>query len=67
VKYNLNFSIYTLFFGNSPTGQTRRQIFALDGSNDVDWRKDVPSLGFADIAPHLGGKIPPKPQFWGRE
>jgi len=30
--------IYT-FFGNLPTGQTRRQIFMLDGSNDMDSRK----------------------------
>jgi len=22
-------------------------------------------LGFVDTAPHLGGKIPPKHQFWG--
>jgi len=29
------------FFGNSPTGQTRRQIFMHDGSNDADSRKDV--------------------------
>ena len=27
---------------NSPTGQTRRRIFTLDGSNDADSRKDVP-------------------------
>jgi len=32
-----NFFIYALF-GNSPTGQTRRQIFAHDGSNDEDSR-----------------------------
>ena len=44
VKYNLFFYLY-LFFGNSPTGQTRRQIFAHDGSNDADSRKDV-LLGF---------------------
>jgi len=30
------------FSGNSPTGQMRRWIFAHDGSNDVDSRKDVP-------------------------
>ena len=33
--------IYTPFLRNSPTGQTRRQIFTHDGSNDVDSRKDV--------------------------
>ena len=52
---------------NSPTGQTRRRIFTLDGSNDADSRKDVPFGGFVDIASHFGGKIPPKPQFLGRE
>jgi len=50
------------FFWNSPTGQTRRRIFADDGSNDADSRKDVHAfLGFVDIAPHLGGKIPKPP------
>jgi len=52
---------------NSPIGQTRRRIFTLDGSNDADLRKDVPFGGFVDIAAHFGGKIPPKPQFLGRE
>ena len=33
---------------NSPTGQTSRQIFTLDGSNDADSRKDVP-FGFSLI------------------
>jgi len=46
---------------NSPTGQTRRQFFMLDGSNDADSCKDVP------FAPHFGGEIPPKPQFLERE
>ena len=52
---------------NSPTGQTRGRIFTLDGSNDEDSRKDVLFGGFVDIASHFGGKIPPKPQFLGRE
>ena len=52
---------------NSPTGQTRRRIFTLDGSNDADSRKDVPFGGFVDIASQFVGEIPPKPQFWGRE
>ena len=42
---------------NAPTGQTRRRIFRLDGSND------------ADVAVHFGGffhtEIPRKPQFLG--
>ena len=52
---------------NSPTGQTGRRIFTLDGSNDADSRKDVPFGGFVDIAPHFGNEIPRKPQFLGRE
>jgi len=47
---------------NSPTGQTRRRIFTLDGSNDAASRKDVPFRGFVDNAPHFGGEIPRKPQ-----
>jgi len=49
---------------NSPTGQTRRRIFTLGGSNDADSRKDVPFGGFVDIAPHFWGEIPEKPIFW---
>jgi len=52
---------------NSPTGQTRRRIFTLDGSNNADSRKDVPFGGVVDIASHFGGKTPRKPQFLGRE
>jgi len=29
--------------------------------------KDVPFGGLVHTAPHFGGKIPQKPQFWGRE
>jgi len=52
---------------NSPTGQTRRLIFTLDGSNDADSRKDVPFGGFVDIDTHFGGEIPPpqNPNFVG--
>jgi len=50
---------------NSPTGQTRRRIFTLDGSNDADSRKDVPFGCFVDIDTHFGGEIPPKKQFLG--
>jgi len=54
VKYNDFLKIYLyLFFMNSPTGQTRRRIFTLDGSNDADSRKDVPFGGSVDIAPHF--------------
>jgi len=52
---------------NSPTGQTRRRIFTLDGSNNANSRKDVPFGGFVDIAPHFGGEISRKPQFLEHE
>jgi len=69
VKYN-EFFKFIPFFGNSPTGQTRREIFTLDGSNDVDSRKGVPFGGFnrfVDIAPHFPGqKFPQTPNFGGR-
>ena len=35
-----------LFFRNSPTGQTLRQIFAREGANDAVSRKDVPFGGY---------------------
>ena len=53
------------FFGNSPTGQTRRWIFAHNSSNDANSRKDVSFLSFVDMAPHLGGHIPQNPNFGG--
>jgi len=67
VKYKLN-DFYT-FFGNSPTDQTRRQIFTLDSSNDAVSRKGVPFRGSVDIAPPvLGVKSPPqKKKIWGRK
>jgi len=54
----------------SPTGQTRQRIFTLDGSNNVDSRKDVPFGGFVHIFfIILEVKYPPpkKKQFLGRE
>jgi len=54
-------------FGNSPTSQTRRPIFARNGSsNDADSRKDVP-FGVSLIWLPIYKAKPPKPQFWGRE
>jgi len=50
---------------NSPTGQTQRRIFTLDGPNDADSRKDVRFGGFVDIASHFGGEIPQNTNFWG--
>jgi len=68
VKYNPKcFLFIPLFLRNTPSGQTARQNYTLNGSNDVDSRKDVPFLALVDIAAHLGDQIAPKPQFWGRE
>jgi len=64
VKYNEK-KLFIPFFGYSSTGQTRRRIFTLDGSNDADSRKSVPFRGFVDISPHFGGEIPPKNNFGG--
>jgi len=61
------FLFIPLFVRNTLTGQTARQIYTLNGSNDADSRKDVPFLALVDIAAHLGDKIAPKPQFLGRE
>ena len=56
MKYNYLF----IPFWNTHTGETGRQIFTLDGSNDADSRKDVSFGGFVGIAPHLMGQIAPK-------
>jgi len=61
------FFIYAPFLRNTPTGQTARHIYKLNGSNDADSRMDVPFLALVDIAAHIGDQIAPKPQFWGRE
>jgi len=66
VKHNEKFIyLFIPFFINSPTGQSRRRIFTLDGSNDADSLKDVPVGGLVDIAPHLGVKYPQNLNFWG--
>jgi len=65
MKYNEIFIyIFIPIFGNSPTAQTRRRIFTLDGSNDADSRNGVPFGGFVDIAPHFGGEIHQNPNIW---
>ena len=65
MKYNdflIDIFIYT-FFG---TGQTRRQIFTFDSSNDADSRKGMHFWGFVYIVPHFGGEIPLlTPKFFG--
>jgi len=61
------FFIYTPFLRNTPKGQTARQNYTLNGSNDADSRKDVHFLALVDIAAHLGNQIAQKPQFLVRE
>ena len=57
--------LFIPFFMNSPTDQTRRRIFTLDGSNDADSRKDA-LLGVSlTLLPILGVKSPENPNFWG--
>jgi len=55
------FFIYTPFLRKTPTGQTARQNYTLNGSNDADSRRDVPFLALVDIAAHLGDQIAQKP------
>ena len=52
---------------NSPTGQTRRRIFTLGGSNDADSRKGVPFGVLLILFSILGVKSPENPNFLGRE
>jgi len=66
-RWNITQNFYLYFLSNSPTGQTARRIFTLNGSNDADSRKGVPFLAFVDITAYLGGQIASKPQFLGRE
>ena len=44
-----------------------KAILTIYTSYDVFPPKDVPFGGLVHTAPHFGGKIPQKPQFWGRE
>jgi len=60
-----NVFIYTPFLRNTPTGQTARQIYTLNGSNDADSCKDLPYLALVDIAAHLGDQIAPKKTIFG--
>ena len=51
VKYNQNYFYLYPYLRYSPIGQTRRRIFAHDGSNDADSRKDVPFWEFFTLLP----------------
>ena len=60
------FKFFALFFGSRPA-RKRGPILTIYTSYDVFPPKDVPFGGLVHTAPHFGGKIPQKPQFWGRE
>ena len=64
VKYNQKFLFILFKQLTYRLGQTSRQIFTLDGSNDADSCKGVPVFAFVDIAVYLGCKIAQNPQFW---
>ena len=57
---------FALYFG-SRRARTRGLILTIYTSYDVFPPKDVPFGGLVHTAPHFGGKIPQKNQFWGRE
>jgi len=48
--------IYTFFFFDQPTGQTRGWISTRDSSKDVKSRKDVPFGCLNDVPLNFGGK-----------
>jgi len=56
---------FALFFG-SRRARKSGPILTIYTSYDVFPPKDVPFGGLVHTAPHFG-KIPQKPQFWGRE
>ena len=58
-------SVYPFFA--TPTGHIFGAILTLNGSYDVFLQPLVPFGGRDEIAPHLGGQIPQKSPFWGRE
>ena len=51
----------------TPTGHIFSAVLTLNGSYDVFLQPLVPFGGRDEIAPHLGGQIPQKNPFWGRE
>jgi len=62
----LSFFLYFGFFAKA-TGRTVRQIWTNEGSKRVVPLKEVPFWGLNDVPLNLGGKIPQKLKFWGRE
>ena len=63
----LNFLIFFALFFGSRRARKSGPILTIYTSYDVFPSKDVPFGGLVHTAPHFGGKIPQKPQFWGGE
>jgi len=64
--WNITIFFYLyLFFINSPTGQTRRRIFTIDGSNDADSRSYALFGVSLTLITILGVKSPETPNIWG--
>ena len=67
LRYNfLKKNFFALIFG-SRRARKSGPILTIYTSYDVFPPKDVPFGGLVHTALHFGGKIPQKPQFWGRE
>ena len=60
------FKFFALFFG-SRRAHKSGPILTIYTSYDVFPPKDVPFGGLVHTAPHFGGKVPKRHQFWGRE
>jgi len=52
---------------NRDISATNAPILTIFAPNDVFSQSQMPFGGYVVTAPHLGGKKPPKPQFWGPE
>jgi len=65
IRLSIDRSIYLIF--TKPTGHIFSAILTLNSSYDVFLQPLVPFEGRDEMAPHLGGQIPQKPTFWGRE
>ena len=66
LRYTFLKFFFALYFG-SRRARKSGPILTIYTSYDVFPPNDVPFGGLVHTAPHFGGKIPQKPQFWGRE
>ena len=64
LRYTVKKNFFALFFG-SRRARKSGPILTIYTSYDVFPPKDVPFGGLVHTAPHFGGKITPKKQFWG--